>query len=333
MARMNTECGQSKLFPTVIEYQPYAICNANCTYCPVGMLNKEQRQKGESMRVEVFERIIGETKGRSIERVSPHLNCEPLLCKDLPDQLLKWRTQHPEAQIAFSTNGVFLTDDTYSKLVDSGVDELQLHFMGISKEYHESAMHTNYERVRRNIESVAKRNQTNNDSIKLTIFCHRLVGASLSDWQEFAREWKDKGVGVVLGPLWNRAGYYGAQFDDMSVGMRNNEPGACNKPFKQIAIEHDGRVILCSLDVRHKIQIGNIMEQTIEDIWNGPAMTLYREGQSAQHIRNLELCKDCIRGGNYLLDESALTRIINFDVPENPADERVGSYLLAMERF
>ena len=75
---------KEKLFPTVIEYQPYAICNANCVYCPVGMLNREQRQKGSSIREDVFQKMIQDTKGKKIERVSPHLNCEPLLCKNLP---------------------------------------------------------------------------------------------------------------------------------------------------------------------------------------------------------------------------------------------------------
>ena len=33
------------LFPKIIEYQPYSICNANCAYCPVGSLNRIDKTK------------------------------------------------------------------------------------------------------------------------------------------------------------------------------------------------------------------------------------------------------------------------------------------------
>ena len=42
------------LFPKIIEYQPYSICNANCTYCPVGHLNREQKLKGKSILATEF---------------------------------------------------------------------------------------------------------------------------------------------------------------------------------------------------------------------------------------------------------------------------------------
>lgn len=331
---MLTDSKKEKLFPTVIEYQPYAICNANCVYCPVGMLNRDQRQKGEPIREEVFETILQHTKGKLLERISPHLNCEPLLCKNLPQQIRRLKEEHPEAEVDFSTNGVFLTEEIFMKLIESGLDVLDVHYMGVSKNYHEKAMHTKYDVVKKNLEQVLKLKVKNNYDLIINISCHRLEGASLNDWYQFAQEWKSKGANVVLGPLWNRAGYYGEKFDEMSVGLRDNNPSPCEKPFKQIAIEHDGEIVLCSLDYEHQIKIGNIMKQSIEEVWNGPLMTHYQQSQHDQaKLKNLKLCKDCVRGGRYLLDEPILTKIVNYEISENISNEEFTKHLSALDKF
>ena len=75
------------LFPKIIEYQPYSICNANCTYCPVGHLNREQKLKGKSISNEVFQALVDQTKNHKIERISPHLNCELYYVKNCPIKL------------------------------------------------------------------------------------------------------------------------------------------------------------------------------------------------------------------------------------------------------
>ena len=122
------------LFPKIIEYQPYSICNANCAYCPVGSLNRIDKTKGSSISEEVFNAMIEQTMGRKIKRISPHLNCEPLLCKNLPDQIRTWKKYHPNAQISFSTNCVFLTEKNFMDCYEAGLDGMELHFMGVTKE-------------------------------------------------------------------------------------------------------------------------------------------------------------------------------------------------------
>jgi len=320
------------LFPAVIEYQPYSICNADCIYCPVGGLNRKRQQRGKNVDEDVFEALLEQTRGRPLSRVSPHLNCEPLLSRNLPEQIHRWKHEHPEAKVEFSTNAVFLTEGLFERLVESGLDELYIHFMGVSKEYHENAMKTSYDRVKKNIESIMK---IKNDSFKISIFSHRLAGATLAEWRIFVREWKDKGVDdVVLGALWNRAGYFGDKFNEMSIGLRNSHDHPCPKPFKQIAIEYDGRVVLCSLEYDSEVNdFGNILESTIEEIWNGRVMDAYRQGHSSETLKGLRLCQDCVRGGCYLLDEPILTKLINYQSSEGCSENQILEALAALERF
>lgn len=41
----------------------------------------------------------------------------------------------------------------------------------------------------------------------------------------------------------------------------------CARPFRELAIRYDGSVAICCNDFRGEYPIGNIMEQSIEDIW------------------------------------------------------------------
>ena len=245
------------LFPKIIEYQPYSICNANCTYCPVGHLNREQKLKGNSISQEVFETLIEQTKNQKIERVSPHLNCEPLLCKELPDQIKTWKKYHPNAIIDLSTNAVFLNEKIFFNLVDAGLDILELHYMGVNKDYHEKAMKTNYEKVKHNVDLALELKKKYNVKMDIVVFSHRLKGASLSQWNDFATSLQDRGAKIAFGPLWNRAGWYGKEFEKKRKGiLKSNKPYPCPKPWNQIAVEHDGEVVLCSLDYKKVVKIG-----------------------------------------------------------------------------
>ena len=69
--------------------------------------------------------IVEQSIGRHITRISPHLNCEPLLCKNLPEQIKIWKKHHPSAIVDLSTNCVFLTEQ---KFIDLYKDDICLWF-------------------------------------------------------------------------------------------------------------------------------------------------------------------------------------------------------------
>ena len=322
----------SSYFPDIVEYQPHSLCNANCNYCPIGGMVRANKVPPIEMSEATFNNLLSAFDGKKLLKVSPHLNTEPLLSRSLESQLRSWRSSHPEAVIEFSTNCVLLSGDRFRSLIDSGISSLTLHFMGVSKSIHESSMKTRYEVVKKNIETVASINSQLPNPIDLTICGHRVNGASLSEWRKFTHYWTNLGVNVDLGPLWNRAGWYSdAEFSKSKKGfLKSSKPSPCKKPFNQIAIEYTGNVVLCSLDYQHKVDIGNINDSSVLDIWNSPVMNTYRQGQENALKHNLDLCKDCIRGGRYILDSRRLTRAVNKPHSPNPVSESIYNRYLSL---
>ena len=88
--------------------------------------------------------------------------------------------------------------------------------MGVNKDYHDKAMKTNYEKVKHNVD-LALELKKYNVKMDIVVFSHRLKGASLSQWNDFATSLQDRGAKIAFGPLWNRAGWYGKELKKRKV--------------------------------------------------------------------------------------------------------------------
>ena len=65
--------------------------------------------------------------------------------------------------------------------------------------------------------------------------------------------------------------WYGKEFEKRKGILKSNKPYPCPKPWNQIAVEHDV-IVLCSLDYKKVVKIGNILKNNIVDIWNNEVM-------------------------------------------------------------
>ena len=72
---------------------------------------------------------------------------------------------------------------------------------------------------------------------------------------------------------------------------KHNRP-ACNLPWRKMTVTWDGDVVPCCYDYNKKFVLGNIREQSLEEIWNGPMMQALRQEFNSNHVTNA-LCKNC----------------------------------------
>lgn len=101
--------------------ETYGYCNRECNFC---FNNKRftQREKGE-MPTKLWEKIINELSEMNFAgRISPHFYGEPLLDKRLPDLLHYARKSCKNSYISLVTNGDFLSEELFIKLIKAGVN-------------------------------------------------------------------------------------------------------------------------------------------------------------------------------------------------------------------
>jgi radical SAM protein with 4Fe4S-binding SPASM domain len=69
----------------------------------------------------------------------------------------------------------------------------------------------------------------------------------------------------------------------------------CPRPFTMLCITTRGKVLLCCLDWRHEWIMGDVTEESLEDIWKGERFATIRR-KLMRGDRSEVLCSRCNKG-------------------------------------
>lgn len=72
---------------------------------------------------------------------------------------------------------------------------------------------------------------------------------------------------------------------------------SCKRPFNMLNIRPNGNVALCCSDLYGDIVMGNVIENSLEEVWNSEKFVMYRHELKNNGRANLELCKTCSHPG------------------------------------
>ena len=88
--------------------------------------------------------------------------------------------------------------------------------------------------------------------------------------------------------------------EDVYLGKNSadNSFPKCTLPFKDLQIRADGDIPLCqvtgsTIDAGRKRVIGNVMENSLAEVWNGPDMVRIRNAHKHRVYADMEVCKGC----------------------------------------
>lgn len=252
--------------PFEVSLETFAVCNANCRFCPYETIER----KGTKMEDSVIDRVIDElaTFGKPFY-FSPFKVSDPLLDKRLYTILKKLNAKAPLGRVRIFTNGSALTLKKAEELND--IENLEL-FISLNehreKEY-KDLMQLDYHKTIKNI-----------DQLHETNFRHPVTVLRVGVEPEFKafaeKRWRYFRVIMVKKDGW--LGY--TQADEYTP------PEKCGRWY-ELSIMSTGKVSLCCMDAEGKYSVGDINENTLLEIYNGQYKQ-YRESN-----RNLTPCKDC----------------------------------------
>jgi len=69
----------------------------------------------------------------------------------------------------------------------------------------------------------------------------------------------------------------------------------CYEVFNKLSIDWDGTVTACCGDYDRKMSVGDLNENTLEEIWNGEKLKKYQELIKAKKFNEIDLCSRCAR--------------------------------------
>jgi radical SAM protein with 4Fe4S-binding SPASM domain len=110
---------------------------------------------------------------------------------------------------------------------------------------------------------------------------------------ENIRYWQSRGVQSGSSPFVNRAGNV-ANFAELNHRALSSRPARmCELLYQKMYIGYNGDVLLCCMDWRRRIVLGNVRQQSLREIWLGERYQHYRQLHEQQRADELELCATC----------------------------------------
>lgn len=275
-------------FPLEIQVETNTACNATCVMCPYPEVSKEIPQG--RMDLELYQKILEECANeKGVRRLEPFLNNEPFTDTRMVDLIAMAKKTVPHALVTVTTNGSLLPPKVTDRLIHSGLDAIWFSFNGATKATYEEIMGLSWDKVKANIDYLldvkpqALRVFTN--MIETTLMRGEIV--------DNIRYWQSRGVQSGSSPLVNRAGNVKnfAELNYKTVG--SGQVRLCDLLFHKMYIGYNGDVLLCCMDWRRKVVLGNVRKQSLREVWNGEPYRRYRQLQIESRANELDLCKDC----------------------------------------
>ena len=279
-------------FPRTVQLETQTGCNADCVFCDYGISYPKQ-PKGK-IDWELFRRIVDECSRYRVRRFSPYLTNEPFADKELLERIEYVNRKMPTTKVVVTTNAHYLVPELTDRILalERPLHAIYISFQGIEKEAYEATMRGNmkFERTMENVNHLVGRIQKEGRArpeVWIT-----MVDTKMIDAPKAIAYWKSRGVRAKYTTLENRGGNI-IQIDKLQKSPEMTFYTTCTRLMKQAYIHFNGDVVLCCVDNSRKVVFGNVREQSLYEIWNGPRAVAHRRRYLSHDLEGLPLCGTC----------------------------------------
>lgn len=276
-------------YPKVIEIQFHNKCNSNCLICPY----KDMNYNYDNMSNELFLKFLNEIDEKRLVRLIPYLNNEPFLDANFLDKLEIIRERFKKIEIEISSNVSVIKEVDLKRLAKLDITELRLSVFGYTENTYRKMMPgLNHDITFEKLKIISK-------YMKNT---KTIVSVVMIDNDEIPEiEFKQmKDLCKKLHFNFERWGFLdrsnNVKYKSNNVFNKNVCTCEQNRPIERMHILSDGRVIFCCQDWSHSLVVGNIKNNTIDEIWNSDIYNDVREALYDKSKTSPMICQKCKLG-------------------------------------
>lgn len=267
-------------------------CNFKCAFCPQSSPDHKDIRPVGNLTIENFRIFVKKIKevNPSNANLSICLDGEPLMNKDFPEFI---KISNEEGLFPrFSSNGRLFSKKIIKKI--SSYNYLAAIDFSSEQEVFDKVRGKNgdFEIVLDNLQQLVSE-ATNNENHKLEIV----------DITHFNKEYNEisslkKMRGLFPSNLPKNIKLWSRQFHNFGGHLQNeneklNNYKLCPYPWTSFSATWDGNVVACCRDTEGKTILGNVFDQSIEDIWRGNKYIKMREALIQKRVKDVAACEKC----------------------------------------
>ena len=274
--------------PRFIQMETVTKCNAKCPFCPQNEIVRDPAR----MPTETWRKIVDDTRGWGIT-YRPFLTNEPFVDNRMPEIVRYIKDNDPTARVEFNTNGELMTEKLSVELLEAGVDIMRFSIDGFSREtYEPSRIGIDFtkvmERTRRFLELWDQGGYRDKVFTELRMI---EVSENKHEVEAYRDYWGPRCTEVLITTMYQWP-WTGQKREDVVL-----KP--CLKILDEMFFYTNGNATICCWDVHERAVIGNVVEQSVGEIWESYAVRCMRAALDDGRRDLLNLCSRCNAYQNY----------------------------------
>ena len=249
-----------------VELNTTELCNRTCVFCPRHD-PKVYPNRNLNMSVEDAETIAINLSNHDYKgKISYSGYSENFLNKKFLEIISVMRKYLKENLFECNTNGDFLKKETIHEIFESGLDLLYINLYD-------------------GIEQIEKFDEIMSD---------------IDESQyKYRAHYSQDDYGLFINNRGGNIDWLG--FDESDIESLKGKP--CHYPFYKLFVDYNGDVLFCANDWGKEIKVGNLVNQTLEDVWLGEKMYEIRKKLMIGQ-RDFSPCNKCSVNGQLFGEKS-----------------------------
>jgi len=291
--------------PFAMAIEPTTACNLRCPECPSGLRNFT-RPTGH-LTSTFFKQVIKEVH-EDLLYLTFYFQGEPYLHPEFLDMVSYARSK--KIYTATSTNAHYLNDANAKKTVESGLDRLIISIDGTTQETYESyRVGGKLDKVLEGARNMVKWKKKLGSKTPHLIFQYLVVRPNEHQIDEVKELANEIGMDAVI--------FKTAQVYDYKDGndliptidkysrykegpkgkwsIKNALDNQCWKMWHSNVITWDGKVVPCCFDKDADHILGNLKENSMQEIWSGDTYKTFRSS-ILRSRKEIDICQNCSEG-------------------------------------
>ena len=297
MARERSAACLPVWFPSVVYIEPTNACNANCVFCPRGVMTRPVGY----MEMGLYRGIVDQVAKLGPSELRLFHYGEPMLHPELPEMI---RYAHEQGLVArFQTNGLAITRERVAALLGAGMNYIGVSVNGlVARDYETIRPGHSFETLTRNLLLLREVIQASGTPCHIHLNAHvdrDEVRERDADIRSFKKHWLTVADSLSISglSLYDRIAVVrrGEVSENALEELPRRSDGEvlCAEPFDRMVIKWDGRVSPCCADYDGRLILGDVTRQRVEEVWNGAEAQRLREAVRERRYGDVPLCRTC----------------------------------------
>lgn len=277
-------------FPSYIEIETVNACNARCPMCTIN----DWERNYPIMKDDVFNKISDELieNKNYLKRVSLYRDGEPLIDKKLAKRIDKFKSAGIN-NTSIATNVSLLNKERSKDLLEAGLGLIIMSIDSMQKDVFEKIrVRLKFEEVIENAINFLKLRDKINPNCRVWI---RMIKqeSNQNEWSNYYNFWK-KYASEKDRIYYHNIFNWGGQLENYKSIEKSFEPNLpCVALWSLMVFFANGDVPLCNVDYNNKFPTGNVMKNSIKEIWESKILNERREMHMSKNKKKISLCENC----------------------------------------